>query len=398
MNSHREIAVIIVAAGRGARAGVRDGPKQYRELGSKTVIQHTIEAFIDHSAIDWVICVTHPNDDELYSHCAINNGKLLNPVHGGTTRQDSVYRGLQDLTKQVPSAAITDILIHDAARPFISANAIDSVLDGLRVHPAVLPATPIVDTVKRGGSDGLVLETVSRDGLFAAQTPQGFHFELIRAAHEKAQRANEHNFTDDSALVEWFGHSVHLVAGDLANTKLTTQDDIARAQKQMKTELPDVRVGHGYDTHRLVPGKSIRLCGVDLPFDKTLFGHSDADVGLHALTDALLGAIADGDIGSHFPPSDPKWAGANSDQFLEHAVSLVKAAGGTITHCDVTLVCEAPKIGPHRASMRAAMAPLLGIDVSRVSVKATTNERIGFVGREEGMVAFATATVVMAST
>ncbi|MFD0915491.1 bifunctional 2-C-methyl-D-erythritol 4-phosphate cytidylyltransferase/2-C-methyl-D-erythritol 2,4-cyclodiphosphate synthase [Pseudahrensia aquimaris] len=394
MSEPLKIAAIIVAAGRGARAGVADGPKQYRMLGSKPVLAHTLHAFVHHRAVTSVLTVIHEDDGASYAKAAPENPKILPPVHGGATRQASVFAGLQALAQDAPDL----VLIHDAARPFLSAAVIDAVIAGLGEAKAALPATAIVDTIKRSAEDGSVADTISRDGLFAAQTPQGFDFATILEAHSKAAAAGLNDFTDDSALAEWAGHRVVLVAGSRDNLKLTTQDDIEKAQSSMGEQITDVRVGHGYDTHQLVAGEKITLCGVEIPFERKLSGHSDADVGLHALTDALLGTIADGDIGSHFPPSDPEWKGAQSDQFLAHAASLVRAAGGTITHCDVTLVCEAPKIGPHRDAMRAAMAAILDMDVTRISVKATTNERIGFIGREEGMVALATATVVMNGT
>ena len=241
----------------------------------------------------------------------------------------------------------------------------------------------------------MIEATVDRTRLYAAQTPQGFHFDGILQAHEKAADAGRSDFSDDTGLAEWVGMDVLIVDGDPRNVKITTAQDMAQAQEKFVMSAPDVRVGHGYDTHQLVDGDHVWLCGVKLPHTQSLSGHSDADVGLHALTDALFAAVADGDIGSHFPPSDPQWKGARSDQFLAHAVDRVRAHGGHITHMDVTLVCEAPKIGPHRDEMRNAISNITGIEAARISVKATTNEKIGFVGRNEGMVAMATATVVM---
>ncbi len=387
-------AVIIVAAGRGERAGQSQGPKQYRSLGPKPMLWHTVIAFRQNGNVGHIQIVIHPDDDDLYKDCALNSDKLLPPVNGGATRQDSVAAGLDAIDSLSPD----NVLIHDAARPMVSSDLIDRVIEGLATNPAVLPAVAIADTLKRGNSDQEVVETIPRENLFAAQTPQGFHYRPLLAAHRKAQSVDLHNFTDDSALAEWAGMTVQLVDGSTDNTKITTVDDLRKAHMTMSQAtvgLPDVRVGHGYDTHQWVDGDSVWLCGLEVPHTHRLSGHSDADVGLHALTDALLAAIADGDIGSHFPPSDAKWKDARSDQFLKHAISRVENAGGTVTHMDVTLICEAPKIGPHRDAMREAISAISGVSVNRISVKATTNERIGFVGREEGMVAVATATVVM---
>ena len=387
----KSVAAVIVAAGRGSRAGETAGPKQYRQLGGTAVLRRTLDVFLHASEVDRVVVCIHPDDAGLYEDCTPKNDKLLPPVFGGATRQLSVLAGLEALAE-----FNTDhVLIHDAARPFVSEQTIRNVLTALENDAAALPGIPIADTLKQSDDLGLVDETVSRENLYAAQTPQGFHFSVIMDAHRKANAANRDDFTDDAALAEWAGISVRLVEGNAANTKLTTNENFEEAERRMRSSMPDVRTGHGYDTHQLVDGDHITLCGVEIPFTHKLSGHSDADVGLHALTDALLGTIGDGDIGSHFPPSDAKWKGAQSDQFLSHAASLVRAQGGTITHCDVTLICEAPKIGPHRQAMREAIARILDIESKRVSVKATTNERIGFIGREEGMVALATATVVI---
>lgn len=391
-----EVVAVIVAAGRGERAGQTGGPKQYRQIGGHTVLCHALSAFLDCPLIDTVVVAIHADDAELYAAAidelsATQKEKLSAPVVGGATRQLSVFAGL----KALESAAPRQVLVHDAARPFVDAGLIERTIKGLDVGKASLPSIPVADTIKRADEHGCVAETVSRNGLYAAQTPQGFDFETLIDAHRRAADANTVDFTDDASIAEWAGISVKLVEGSPQNTKITTAADVEQAERKMSMAIPDVRVGHGYDTHQLVDGTSIWLCGVEIPHNRKLSGHSDADVGLHALTDALLAAIADGDIGSHFPPSDEKWRGAKSDQFLAHAVSQVEAAGGTITHMDVTLLCETPKIGPHRDNMRAAIATITGVDRARISVKATTNEKIGFIGREEGMVALATATVVM---
>ena len=351
----------------------------------------SLQAFLDHPQIDRVVVVIHPDDLALYDHATQDQGKLLSPVYGGATRQQSVAAGLQALAELKPG----NVLIHDAARPFIDTATIDRVIAKLDTHPAVLPSLPVADTLKRCDTAGIIAGTVDRTGLYSAQTPQGFHFETIHQAHQKAAKENQHDFSDDTGLAEWVGMDVVVVEGAPRNVKITSAQDMAQTQEKFVMSTPDIRVGHGHDTHQFVEGDHIWLCGVKLPHDKSLSGHSDADVGLHALTDALLAAVADGDIGSHFPPSDAKWKGASSDQFLAHAVSRVTAAGGRITHMDVTMVCEAPKIGPHRDTMRHAISEISGIELSRISVKATTNEKIGFVGRNEGMVALATVTVVM---
>ena len=390
-NSAGSCAVVIVAAGRGERAGLTEGPKQYRDIAGKKVLTRTIAAFQAHQQVQDIVVVIHADDHDMYSSATINGTKLMPPVTGGATRQDSVFAGLEALREKAPNI----VLIHDAARPFVDQNTISRVIEGLSSADGSLPSLPVSDTMKRDDGMGNVGETVSRDGLHIAQTPQGFQFSTILDAHEAAQKDNRHDFTDDSALAEWAGITVKLVEGSPSNNKLTTQTDIKEAERKMAMSIPDVRTGHGYDVHQLVDGSQIRLCGVDIAHKMKLSGHSDADVGLHALTDALLATIADGDIGSHFPPSDPQWKGADSDQFLAHACNLVRQAGGVITHCDVTLVCEEPKIGPHRDAMRRAISLIIDVDIKRVSVKATTNERIGFIGREEGIAALATATVVV---
>lgn len=377
---------LIVAAGRGERAGLEDGPKQYRALGQGTVLSQAVQPFLDHGDIDGVRVVIHADDADLYAQAVEHHVKLLPPVTGGATRQASVYAGLVSITDRNPD----HVLVHDAARPYVDGATISHVLAALEEHQAALPCVGLVDTIKRVDGD-IVTETLDRNTLFAAQTPQGFHCDTLLKLHEDAAWRGV-SVTDDVALAEAAGLRVVKVPGSARNKKLTTREDMMAANAMT---VPDVRVGHGYDTHQMVAGKELWLCGVRLDHSHGLSGHSDADVGLHALTDALLSTIADGDIGSHFPPSDPQWKGARSDQFLTHAVERVRRAGGTITHMDVTLLCETPKIGPHRDAMRARMAQISGVGVGRISVKATTNERIGFIGRQEGMVALATATVVM---
>lgn len=387
------IAVVIVAAGRGVRAaGAGSEPKQYVELAGRPVLDHTIEAF-DRAGIASIQVVIHPEDAGRY-RALVDTGRagLRAPVHGGSTRQSSVLAGLEALE----GSGVEQVLIHDAARPFVSPDAIERVIAALSSHPAALSAVPLTDTVKRMGADGIVTATLDRNHLWRAQTPQGFHFRSILDAHRRAAVAGLSHFTDDAEVAEWAGLSVAVVTGDSANFKLTTAEDIAMAQRlTAKPPAPDVRTGSGYDVHRFAPGDGVWLCGVLVPHLCRLDGHSDADVGLHALTDALLGAIADGDIGQHFPPSDPKWKGAASRLFLEDAARRVAARGGRIGNVDVTLVCEAPRIAPHRDAMRASIAGILGIDKGRVAVKATTSEGLGFTGRREGIAAMATASVVL---
>jgi 2-C-methyl-D-erythritol 4-phosphate cytidylyltransferase/2-C-methyl-D-erythritol 2,4-cyclodiphosphate synthase len=338
--------------------------------------------------------VIHPDDESLFENAraALTTAHDMIVVHGGETRQLSVLAGLKALTARQPS----HVMIQDAARPFIDDALLGRCHEALATgHVAVLPAVAIADTLKRADSEGHVSETVPRAGLFGAQTPQCFRFDTILSAHEGAALSGRSDFTDDASIAEWAGMPVTLVEGSPDNFKLTTQRDIAMADQILsQTALPDVRTGNGYDVHQLVEGDGVTLCGVFIPHDQTLLGHSDADVALHALTDALLATCGAGDIGDHFPPSDPQWKGAASHIFLEHAASIVRERGGVIMNADISLIAEAPKVGPHRNEMRANLAEMLGISLDRCSVKATTNEKIGFVGRREGIAAIATATVV----
>lgn len=386
------MAALIVAAGRGARAATDTlQPKQYCRIGSEPMLTHTLCAFAAHSGIDDILVVIHPDDRVLYEEAAGPfAGRLLAPVMGGARRQDSVRAGLEVLAERSPDR----VLIHDAARPFVDGTLISRVTASLEGHPGALPCLPVTDTLKRE-EHGRVMGTVSREGLWRAQTPQGFHFDAILAAHRAAAQDPTLDFTDDAAVAEWFGLDVALVEGAEHNRKLTTAEDLTIADEMMRrgSGAGTMRVGSGYDVHALGPGDEVILCGVRIPHTKKLIGHSDADVGLHALTDALLGTIADGDIGTHFPPSDDRWRGAGSEIFLKAAADKIAARGGSIVHVDVTLLCEAPRIGPYRDAMRGAMAEILGIESAQVSVKATTNEGLGFVGRGEGIAAMATATV-----
>ncbi len=389
------VGIVIVAAGRGERAGSpEEGPKQYRPIGGKAVIAHTLERFVTWPHASRIVVVIH-RDDETLLRSALEQVAGLPEIEiafGGATRQQSVLSGL----RQLAGSGVTHVMIHDAVRPFFDHDLLDRVAAALADGaPAVLPAMPVTDTLKRGDESGLVVDTVSRSGLHAAQTPQSFRFADILAAHEEAAANGRSDFTDDAAIAEWCNLPVTLVAGSADNVKLTIRRDIAMADEKLSAGLlPDVRTGNGYDVHQLEPGDGVTLCGVFIPHDQKLKGHSDADVALHALTDALLATCGAGDIGDHFPPSDPQWKGAPSRIFIEHAAKIVRERGGTIMNADVSLIAEAPKVGPHRDVMRARLSEFLGISIDRCSVKATTNEKIGFVGRREGIAAIATATVV----
>lgn len=376
------VVVLIVAAGRGQRAGA-GLPKQYRRLAGRPVLARTLAAFLGHPRVDRVAVVIHPDDRPLYDE-ATAGLDLLPPIAGGPTRQDSVRLGLEALAGLAPDI----VLVHDAARPFVSPELIERVVDAV---PAIA-ALPIVDTLKRA-EGGKAAAGPARDGLWRAQTPQGFPYPALRDAHRAARGGPE--LTDDAAVATAAGIAVALVEGDEANFKLTTPDDFRRAEALLINRHPDVRVGQGFDVHALadLPGRPLMLGGIVVPHGRALAGHSDADVALHALTDALLGALAEGDIGQAFPPSDERWRGAASDQFLAFARDRVAARHGVIAHVDLTLICERPRIGPHREAMRARIADILGIGPDRVAVKATTTEKLGFTGRGEGIAAQAVATV-----
>ncbi len=378
---------LIVAAGRGLRFGA-DLPKQYLHLAGKPILRRTVEAFLRHPGVTSVRVVIDPAFRDLYEQ-AVEGLDLPPPIAGGPTRQDSVLNGLEALAGHAPDL----VLIHDAARPLVDAAAITDVIAALDHAPGAIAATPLADTLKRGTVAGGTIRsdgTVDRTALWRALTPQGFRFADILPAHRRAAGLN---LTDDAAVAEAAGLAVTLIATDPDNLKVTNQDDLARAERLFLTRLGDIRTGTGYDVHKFAPGDHVWLCGVQVPHDATLEGHSDADVALHALTDAILGAIASGDIGQHFPPSDPQWKGADSARFLRHAAELVARRDGVIAHVDITIICERPKVGPHREAMVARVAAILGIDASRVSVKATTTEGLGFTGRREGIAAQAAATV-----
>lgn len=388
---------LVVAAGRGERFGGAI-PKQYADLAGQPLLRHSLTALSRHPAIGGVCAVINPDDEALYEAAGAGLD-LLPPVAGGASRQGSVRRGLEILEGLQPAR----VLIHDGARPFVADDVIDRVLAALADAPGAISALPLTDTVKReatGSTAGRIAGTMPRDGLWRAQTPQGFRFTEILAAHRAASA--ELGLTDDAAVAEQAGLAVRLVEGDPANLKVTTPADLERAERWlaggevMRDE--EIRTGTGFDVHRFGPGEGVRLCGVDVPHDFALAGHSDADVGLHALVDAILGALGAGDIGEHFPPSDPEWRGADSALFAAHARELVAGRGGRIVNVDVTLICERPKIGPYRSAMAARLAAVLDIEPERVNVKATTTERLGFAGRGEGIAAQAIASLAIPRT
>lgn len=391
-----DCVALIVAAGRGRRFGAgpdkESAPKQYLPLGRWSVLGRAAAAFAAHPGVGGVRVVIHEDDRDHYA-AAVAGLPLMEPVLGGARRQDSVRLGLESLVAEAPAR----VLIHDAARPLVDGALIGRVLAALDDFDAAVPALPMTDTLKLGAG-GMVTGGVPREGVFRAQTPQGFRFEPILAAHRRAARASREDFTDDAAIAAAAGIEVALVAGAEGNLKITTDDDLARARALLAIGGPgEIRTGQGFDVHGFGPGTPgpVRLCGVDVPHARGLSGHSDADTGLHAATDALLGAIGAGDIGQHFPPSEPKWKGADSALFLRHAAELVAKAGGRILHLDITLICESPKLAPHREAMRARVAVIAGIETARVSIKATTTDGLGALGRGEGIAAQAIATVML---
>lgn len=381
-----KIIALIVAAGRGSRAGP-GAPKQYRDLAGEPVLRHTLRAFSSHPRVDSVLAVIHAEDRAAFDNAATDLPGLLPPVTGGDTRQASVLFGLEALEGRAPDA----VLIHDGARPFVSDRLIDDTIEALETHRGAMPGLPVADTL-RHSHNGFAGDAVSREGLWRAQTPQAFRYPSILAAHRDARRSGNTSYTDDVAVAAAAGIDVSVVPGDEDNFKITSAEDLMRATR-MLAGASEYRTGQGFDVHRFGPGDHVMLCGVKVPHSHGLLGHSDADAGLHAITDAILGAIAQGDIGRHFPPSDPQWKGASSDVFLAHAAKLATEAGAEVTHVDLTLICEKPKIGPHAGAMRERISDILRIGPERVSVKATTTEGLGFTGRGEGIAAQAVATL-----
>ena len=382
-----KVAAVVVAAGRGLRAG-GDLPKQYRDVLGEPVIRSSLALFARHDAISFVQPVIHPDDAALFQ-AASAGLDLLPPVDGGALRQASVRAGLEALRAHAPDL----VLVHDAARPFASHALVTRAIAAARASRAAVPVIGVADTVKTVDAAGCVTDTIDRARVRLVQTPQAFGFAALLEAHRRAQAAGRDDFTDDAALAEWAGVKVGTFEGEAGNVKLTTDEDFTRAETARLAALGDVRTGFGFDVHQFGEGDHVVLGGVRISHRRGLSGHSDADVVLHALVDAILGALADGDIGVHFPPTDPQWCSASSDRFLAFAVDRVRARDGRIAHLDVTIVCEAPRIGPHRDAMRARIAEISGIPIERVGVKATTSEKMGFTGRGEGLAAFANATV-----
>lgn len=379
------VAALIVAAGRGSRAGP-GAPKQYRQLAGEPVLRRTLMAFSSHPQISSVLTVIHEDDREAFEIAAADLPKLLPACTGGATRQASVRAGLETLSAAAPDY----VLIHDGARPLVSAQLISECISALSVHEGVLAAIAVTDTLRRATPEGRTGETLDRSGLWRAQTPQAFRFKTILEAH---RQTSGQDYTDDVAVASAAGVEVAMLEGDEDNIKITSAEDLKRAERILTSTL-DVRTGTGFDVHRFGPGDHVWLCGVKVPHEQGLVGHSDADAGLHAITDAVLGAIGAGDIGQHFPPGNPKWKGASSDIFLAHAVELAREAGAQISNIDLTLICERPKIGPHVLAMRQRIAEIIGADMARISVKATTTEGLGFTGRGEGIAAQALATLL----
>lgn len=382
------VAALIVAAGRGVRNG-SETPKQYRRLVGKAVIARALEPFLSHPRIDRVLVAIHPADRELFAEACANLSpqKLISTTPGGASRQESVRLGLEALGAVGPDI----VLVHDAARPFVSTGLITRAIVAAESHGAAIPGVPVTDTLVHIAADGSVAHQPDRASARAIQTPQAFRFAELLNAHRSAASRGLHDLTDDGSVMRALGHPVRVFEGDRGNIKLTWPSDFDEAERRLGGALIS-RVASGYDVHAFGPGDHVWIGGVRIAHDCGLIGHSDADAALHALTDALLGAASDGDIGVHFPPSDPTWRGASSDQFLSFAAARVRERGGVIDHLDLTIVCEAPKIGPHRDEMRARIADIARISMNAVSIKATTSERLGFTGRREGLAAYATAT------
>jgi len=375
---------LIVAAGSGTRAGI-DLPKQYAPIAGKAVLAHAIDALLGHSAVDEVRVVIGAGQEQLYA-AAVGERTVAAPIIGGATRRESVLNGL--------AATGGDyVLIHDAARPFLPDTVIDRLLAALQDAPGAVPVLPVADTLAETGAT--LGSVVARDRLARVQTPQAFRTDAIRAAHAAWDASRE--ATDDAQVARAAGFEVAMVEGSPALDKLTYPADFAAAEQRLAARMVS-RTALGFDVHGFTGGDGLWIGGIRIAHNRALAGHSDADVGLHALTDALLGAIGDGDIGTHFPPSDPQWRGASSDRFLIHARNLIAARGGRIDHVDLTIICEEPKVGPHRAAIRARVAELLGLAEAKISIKATTTERLGFTGRREGIAAQAAATVRLPET
>ena len=378
MSSNPVIAAVLVAAGSGSRLGAST-PKQFLALAGQPVLRHAAVARLRDVAL------LQPVGEAEAIEAALAGLPHLPPVPGGATRQESVRAGLEALAGHAPAI----VLVHDGARPVIPPGTVAELVAALAMHPGAIPALPVVDTIKHAPG-GLIAATVPRDNLYRAQTPQAFAYPLLLDLHRSGARGA----TDDASLLEAAGHTVAIVAGHEDNIKLTYPEDLVRLDRILTPSLQP-RTGTGFDVHVLEAGRKLILCGIDVPHEKGLAGHSDADVGIHALCDAIYGALAEGDIGRHFPPSEATWKDADSARFLRHAAERIAARGGVLSNADVTLICERPKISPHAEAMRARLADLLGVDIGRISVKATTTERLGFTGRMEGIAAQASATVLL---
>ena len=381
------VASVVVAAGRGTRAG-NDLPKQFRSVGGAPMLRASLILFSSHPEVAMVQPVIHPDDIGRYG-AAAGSIALLAPVFGGATRQGSVRAGLEALAAKRPDI----VLVHDAARPFASPALVSRAIAAAKATGAAIPVLALTDTVKQVDAVGRVIRTLGRDSLRLVQTPQAFAFDALYRAHREASALGRDDFTDDAAIAEWAGLEVSVFDGDADNIKLTSADDFTRAEAMKTTSLVDLRTGSGIDVHAFGLGDHVMLGGIRIAHSRGLSGHSDADVVLHALVDAILGALAEGDIGAHFPPNDPQWRAVSSRRFVDFAIERLKARGGRLAHVDLNIVCEAPRIGPHRDTMRATIAELCGIAIERVAVKATTSEGLGFTGRGEGIAAFATVTI-----
>ncbi len=390
-----DVAILVVAAGRGARMGF-GAPKQFRRMAGKSLLSHTLEALAAAAPGATLLTVIDASGLPAYQTAIAETSSavrqaLAAPAFGGATRLASAHAGLEKLHELAKPIKV--VLIHDAARIFVTKKLVYDAIHFARSHGACAPGVAVVDTIRQVDAAGHATSTLDRARLRAIQTPQGFDFELILAAHRKAAAEAVSDVSDDAGIAERAGHSVRLFEGDPENWKITTMQDFERAESRLLANRSDVRVGQGFDVHAFCDGDHVWIGGVRIPHERGLDGHSDADVLMHAMTDALLGAIAEGDIGAHFPPSDPRWAGAASEIFLAYAAERVRQRGGVIAHVDGTLICEAPKLGPHRDAVRARLAAILDIEIERVAVKATTSERLGFTGRGEGIAAMASATV-----
>tara|TARA_Y100001934_G_scaffold272886_1_gene362064 strand:- start:80574 stop:81731 length:1158 start_codon:yes stop_codon:yes gene_type:complete len=378
------VAALLLAGGRGMRAGGTI-PKQYREIGGKTILRRAVEIFLASPLIDIVQVVIHQNDEDLYQK-AVSGLALPEPVFGGIERHSSTLNGLESLISLSP----TKVLIHDVARPFVDNDLIERIVNATLKGQGAIPALAVVDSLKRVDARGFIEASVDRTALWRAQTPQGFFYSDILHAHQKREKENP---TDDAVLFEKAGGRVIIVDGNEQNIKLTTPGDFERASLMLQLKEKIVHVGNGFDVHRFGPGNHVMLCGIKVPHSQSLVGHSDADVALHALTDAILGAIGAGDIGQHFSPDDNRWNGAPSSIFVEEAARNVVDAGGLIYNVDITIIGEFPKVNPYREEMRKSVASMLGILPRRVNIKATTTEKLGFTGRQEGLAAQATASI-----